>query len=110
LCDFCGQKDSMRRIFIKKYFLLRAESVCRVNMFTTGSRNYLNDVQKSQMPDQAESELRNWLRQQSKLLCCGFRHSTKVMEQVYQHWWRICREINVIFQVRISCFTFYIHL
>jgi hypothetical protein len=36
---------------------------CRVKQFTTGSRNSLKDVRKSQMmPDQ----LRNWLRQQSK--------------------------------------------
>jgi hypothetical protein len=36
-----------------------------------------------------------------RLLCCGFRRTGKTMGQVYQCWWRICREINV-FQVRIS--------
>jgi hypothetical protein len=30
-----------------------------------------------------------------RLLCYGFRRSGKVMGQVYQCWWRICREINV---------------
>jgi hypothetical protein len=30
----------------------------------TGSRNSLRDVQKLQMPDQVESEVRKWLRQQ----------------------------------------------
>jgi hypothetical protein len=30
-----------------------------------------------------------------RLLCYGFRHTGKAMEQVYQCWWRICREISV---------------
>jgi hypothetical protein len=29
--------------------------------------------------------------------CCGFRRTGKAMEQMYQCWWRICREINVFF-------------
>jgi hypothetical protein len=38
-----------------------------------------------------------------KLLCCGFRRTGKAMGQVYQCWWRICREIKVFFsQVQIS--------
>jgi hypothetical protein len=28
------------------------------------------------------------------LLCCGFRRTVKATGQVYQCWWRICREIN----------------
>jgi hypothetical protein len=33
------------------------------------------------------------------------------MEQVYQCWWRICREINIFLPgSNIICFTFYIHL
>jgi hypothetical protein len=28
------------------------------------------------------------------LLCCGFRRTGKAMGQVYQSWWRICRERN----------------
>jgi hypothetical protein len=39
------------------------------------------------MPDQ----LRKWLR---AVLCCGFRSTGKAMGQVYQCWWRICRDIN----------------
>jgi hypothetical protein len=62
----CGQKDSMQRIFIKKSFLFTVASVCRLKLFTTGSRNSLKDVQKSQMTDQVEAEARKWLRQQSK--------------------------------------------
>jgi hypothetical protein len=48
-----GRNDSMRRIFIKKCFLFTTGSVCHVKLFTTGSRNSLKDVQKSQiMPDE----------------------------------------------------------
>jgi hypothetical protein len=57
---FCGQKDSLQRIFIKKRFLFNVGNVCRVKRFTTGSGNSLKDVRKSQMmPDQ----VRKWLRQ-----------------------------------------------
>jgi hypothetical protein len=43
-----------------------------------------------------ETEVRKWLRPQSKdFLCCGFQRTGKAMGQVYQCWWRICREINV---------------
>jgi hypothetical protein len=60
---FFGQKDSMQRIVIRKCFLFTAGSVFRVKRFTTGSRNSLKDVRKSQMlPDQAQK----WLRQQLK--------------------------------------------
>jgi hypothetical protein len=47
-----------------------------------------------------------------RLLCCGFRRTGKAMGQVYQCWWRICREINVLFfsGSNITCFTFHIHL
>jgi hypothetical protein len=30
-----------------------------------------------------------------RLLCCGFRRTGKAMGQVYQFWWRTCREIIV---------------
>jgi hypothetical protein len=33
------------------------------------------------------------------IVCCGFGPTGKAMEQVYQCWWRICREINFFFQV-----------
>jgi hypothetical protein len=63
LCVFCRQRDSMQRIFIKRYFLFMVGSVCRVKRFTTGSRNSLKDIRKSQMmPDQ----VRKCLEQQPK--------------------------------------------
>jgi hypothetical protein len=46
---FCGQNDSMQRIFINKRFPLMVGSVRRVKQTTTGSRNSLKDVRKSQM-------------------------------------------------------------
>jgi hypothetical protein len=79
---------AMQGIFIKKCFLFRVGSVFGVKRFTNGSGNSLKDVRKSQMmPDQ----VRKWLRQLSK----DFRRTGKAMGQVYQSWWRICREINI---------------
>jgi hypothetical protein len=37
---FCGQKDSMQRIFIKKCFLFTVGSACRVKRFTTGWQTF----------------------------------------------------------------------
>jgi hypothetical protein len=37
-----------------------------------------------------------------KLICWGFRRTDKTMGQVYQCWLRICGEVNVFSQVRIS--------
>jgi hypothetical protein len=31
-----------------------------------------------------------------RLLRCGLQCTGKAMEQVYQCWWRMCREINVL--------------
>jgi hypothetical protein len=45
---FCGQKNSIQRILIKKCFLFTVGSVYRVKRFTTGSRNSLKDVPVSQ--------------------------------------------------------------
>jgi hypothetical protein len=45
-----------------------------------------------------------------RLLCCEFRRTGKAMGQVYQCWWRICRE-NVFFPgSNMTCLTLYIHL
>jgi hypothetical protein len=48
--------------------------------------------------EEVETEVRKWLREQSKrLVCCGFRRTGKAMEHVCQCWCRICGEINVFF-------------
>jgi hypothetical protein len=46
---FCGQKDSVQRVLIKKCFLFALGSVCQVNWFTARSGNSLKDVQKMQV-------------------------------------------------------------
>jgi hypothetical protein len=65
----------------------------------------LKDIRKSQMmPEQ----VRKWLRQQSKdFYAVGFRRTSKAMGQVYQCWWRICREKNAFF-FRFEYHKFYI--
>jgi hypothetical protein len=71
---FCGQKDSVQRIFIKKCFLFTVGSVCRVKWFTTGSSNSLKDTQKPQvMPDQVQKQLREWSK---GFYAAGFNAST----------------------------------
>jgi hypothetical protein len=40
---FCGQKDSMQRIFVKKYFLFTVRSVCRVKRFSLGGKCFADD-------------------------------------------------------------------
>jgi hypothetical protein len=45
-----------------------------------------------------------------RLLCCGVGRTFKAMEQFYHCWWRICREINVSFQVRISHISGFIYI
>jgi hypothetical protein len=61
-----------------------------------------NWVEKS---SQGRSKIANDVRPGAKvaettvrrLLCCGFRHTGKVMGQVYRCCWRICREIKKFF-------------
>jgi hypothetical protein len=60
---FCGQNDSVQRIFIKKDFLFTVGSVCSLKRFRTGLRNSLKDVRKTQM---MSHQVRKWLRQQSR--------------------------------------------
>jgi hypothetical protein len=53
----------MQRIFIKKCFLFTVGSVCHVKRITSGSRNVAN---VSHDDEEVETEVRKWLRQQSK--------------------------------------------
>jgi hypothetical protein len=95
---FGGEKNSIRWIFIKKCFLFTVESVCGVKGFTCGWQTFL------------------WWRRgwnggaevAERFLCCGFRRGVKKMGQLYQCWWRICREINAIFS-SFKYHMFYIH-
>jgi hypothetical protein len=62
-------------------------------------------------PDLATSDfhlfgpLKNHLDGKSRLFY-RFRRTVKAMGQVYQYWWRICREINVF--SRFECHMFYV--
>jgi hypothetical protein len=107
---FCRQKDSMQRIFIKKYFLFTVGRVSHVKQFTYGSRNSLKNVQKSQMmPEQ----VRKWLRQQSKDFCAaGFDALVKRWGKcIYVGGGYVEKYVYMFFPgSNIICFTFYIHL
>jgi hypothetical protein len=90
-CDFCGQKDSMQRIFIKQCFLCRVWSVYCVKrstiarqMFRWWRRSWNGGAEMTK-------------KTVKRLLCCGFLRTGKALGQirVYQCWWRICREMNV---------------
>jgi hypothetical protein len=89
---FCGQKNSMKRIFTKKYFLFTFGSVCRVKRFTTGSRKVENI---SLMMKRLKRRCGIGWHNSQKLLFCTFRRTGKAMGKVFQCWRRICREINV---------------
>jgi hypothetical protein len=53
--------------------------------------------------EEVETEERKGLRQQSKdYYAARFDITSKEMGQVFQCWWRICQEINVLSQVGIS--------
>jgi hypothetical protein len=63
----------MQRIFVKKRFLFTVGTVYRVKRFTSESRNCHLDGKRF-ATEEVETEMRKWLRQQSKrLLCGGFR-------------------------------------
>jgi hypothetical protein len=79
LCAFFVGKRTNQRIFIKKYFLFTMGSVFRVKLFTTGSRNSLKDLRKSQM---MADWVRKWLGQQSRgLYAAGFEPLVKRWEK-----------------------------
>jgi hypothetical protein len=64
LCVSCGQKDLLQRIFIEKCFLFTMGSVRRVKRFHLGGKRFAGD-------EEVETELRKWLRQQSKDFCAA---------------------------------------
>jgi hypothetical protein len=61
-----GKKDSIQRVFIKKYFLFTVRRVCRVKRFSLIGERFSDD-------EDVETEVRKWLRQQSKdFFAAGF--------------------------------------
>jgi hypothetical protein len=99
----------MQRIFIKKCFLFTVGRVSHkavhnwVENFFQGLSKFVDDARPGRPgAEVAETTVK-------RVLSCEFR--CKAMGQVYQCWWRICREINVFFSgSNITRFTFYIHL
>jgi hypothetical protein len=84
----------MKRTFLKKCFQFTVGSTCRVKRFTTGFRNSLKDVRKSQMIPEQVALVRKWLRQESKDFYAAC-FVVKQWDKSYQCWWRLCREMNV---------------
>jgi hypothetical protein len=56
---FCGKQHSMQKLFIKKIFLFNVGSVCRVKRFSFDGKRFADD-------EDVETEVRKWLRQESK--------------------------------------------
>jgi hypothetical protein len=52
---FCGQTDSVQRIFIKECFLFTVGSVCRVMQFSLSGRRFADD-------EEVETDVHKWLR------------------------------------------------
>jgi hypothetical protein len=96
---FCGQNDSLQRIFKKNCFLFMVGRVFRIMQFTTGWQTF---CWWQRLKQRCGSGWDNTQR----FLCCGFWHSDKVMGQVYQCWWRIFREIHFFSGSNVTCFIF----
>jgi hypothetical protein len=99
---FFNAKDTHKEMLFHVY----VGEVCRVRRFTTGPKNSLNDVRKSQM---IHDQVRKWLRQQSKYFYAA--SST--------HWQSDGTSVSMTMDMsrnnfspgsNITCFTFYIHL
>jgi hypothetical protein len=104
VCERLNAKDIHKEVFpvCGGKFLSRKTVHNCVEKFSQGRLKVADDTRP--VAEMAEAVIK-------RLLCCGFRRTGNAMGQVYQCWWRICREINVFFQVRISdVFKFYIHL
>jgi hypothetical protein len=54
----------MQRIFIKKCFLFTVGTVCHVKRFSLGGKRFADD-------EEVETQVRKWLRQQSKDFCAA---------------------------------------
>jgi hypothetical protein len=94
----------MQKIFIKKCFLFTVRSVYRVKRFTTGWQTFRWWRRGwNGGAEVAETTVRRLLRH-------GFRRTGKAMGQVYQFWWRICRETDAFSSFEYHMFTFYTHL
>jgi hypothetical protein len=89
--SLCGRKDSVQRIFVKKCFPFMSGSVCRLKRFHLGGKRFADAKRLKQRRGRGGDNSQK-----------TFRRTGEAMGQVYQYWWRICREINVFFQFLLS--------
>jgi hypothetical protein len=107
LCVSLGRRTQCKGYSLKKYFLFTVASVCRVKKFHNCLKKF--SQRRSKDADDALPGAEVAETTFKRFLCCGFRRTGKAMGQVYQCWWRICREINVSFfsVSNITCYTSY---
>jgi hypothetical protein len=87
LCVYCEKEVLNAKDINKKCFLFTVGSTCRVKSFTARWQMFLWWVWNGGV-EVLETTVK-------RLLCCRFRRTVKAVGQVYQCWWRICREKNV---------------
>jgi hypothetical protein len=92
----------MQRIFIKKYFPIYGGKC----LSRKAVHNWLADFRWWRSGWNGSAEIAK-TRVNNRLLCCRFQRTGKAMGQVYQCWWRTCREINV-FSPRFEYHMFYV--
>jgi hypothetical protein len=59
-----------------------------VDKFSQGRSKIAADAQPG-------AEVAKTTVKKTSTVCCGFRRTGKAMGQLYQCWWRTCREINL---------------
>jgi hypothetical protein len=103
---FGGGEDSKQMIFIKKCFVFMVESVWSRKVLQNRIDKFCQE--RSKVADDVRPGVEVVETTVKRLLCCGFQRTGKTMGQVYQCWWRICREINVSFFFRFAYHVFYV--
>jgi hypothetical protein len=100
----------MQRNFTKKYFPFYGGKCLPCKTFHNWAEKFSQGSSKIADDARPDGPVKTAAQTTVKrLLCCGFRHTGKVIRKVYQGWWRTFREINVLFPVSdIICFAFYI--
>jgi hypothetical protein len=82
----CNRRAAFYFAFL---FLLTVGSVCLSKQFSLGDKFSLTTKR-------LKRRCRSGWDSSQRLTCCGFRRTDKQMRQVYQCWWVICGETNVL--------------
>jgi hypothetical protein len=94
VAGFSSHNDDLREAFCCTFFLwakgLNAKDIDKEMFPRKADHSWVRDSLSYARPgaEVAETTVK-------RFLCCGFRRAGKAMGQVYQCWWRICREVNV---------------